>query len=86
MEQNDPLVPYPWRSHIKVPGLTVKLADTIAGLSEADKMTLLSSVLPKPPNGTHNIFLMHQASLTLEEISPILACHLGISSQASAVC
>lgn len=55
------------------------LAGTVKGDSRQIKWLLLDALVPKPPNGTHSILSIQQAPLTLEEISPISARHMGFS-------
>ena len=55
------------------------LAGTVKGDSRQIKWLLLDALVPKPPNGTHSTLSIQQAPLTLEEISPIPACHMGFS-------
>lgn len=57
------------------------LAGTVKGDSRQIKWLLLEALVPKPPNGTHSILSIQQAPLTLEEISPIPARHMGFSRQ-----
>lgn len=58
------------------------LASTVeGGTGRQIKWLSLNALVPKPPNGTHNILSIQQAPLTLQEISPIPACHMGFSRQ-----